>query len=202
MVYLPFTYSIQGEVYRYVDVQIRHITKQWFWSWFDILKQDLSMHLFESDFLEFFLCGVPFRLLYYIVCGRTGTGGICRPQVCRESPLPVLHIAHKNKINIIKKRKLGWNFLYAISYFDYFYEGTLSVDGFGMQRSSLCNERGTQQVNFDCTFGNDLWQYLLTLLQLPPYRCWRRSEGRLLLHSFLSLDKFVAFSILNFGTSA
>ncbi len=36
----------------------------------------------------------------------------------------------------------------------------------------------------------------------PPYRGWQRSEGRLLLHSFLSLDMFVAFSILRFGTSA
>ncbi len=35
----------------------------------------------------------------------------------------------------------------------------------------------------------------------PPYRGWQRSEGRLLLHSFLSLDMFVAFSILRFGTS-
>ncbi len=34
----------------------------------------------------------------------------------------------------------------------------------------------------------------------PPYRGWQRSEGRLLLHSFLSLDMFVAFSILRFGT--
>ncbi len=36
----------------------------------------------------------------------------------------------------------------------------------------------------------------------PPYRGWQRSEGLLLLHSFLSLDIFVAFSILRFGTSA
>ncbi len=36
----------------------------------------------------------------------------------------------------------------------------------------------------------------------PPYRGWQRSEGRFLLHSFLSLDMFVAFSILRFGTSA
>ncbi len=46
-------------------------------------------------------------------------------------------------------------------------------------------------------------RYILTyFFATPPYRCWQRSEGRLLLHSFLSLDIFVAFSILRFGTSA
>ncbi len=35
---------------------------------------------------------------------------------------------------------------------------------------------------------------LLTyFIATPPYRGWQRSEGRLLLHSFLSLDMFVAF---------
>ncbi len=33
-------------------------------------------------------------------------------------------------------------------------------------------------------------EYLLTLLQLPPYRGWQRSEGLLLVHNFLSLDIF------------
>ncbi len=36
----------------------------------------------------------------------------------------------------------------------------------------------------------------------PPYRGWQRSDGLFLLHSFLSLNIFVAFSILRFGTSA
>ncbi len=36
----------------------------------------------------------------------------------------------------------------------------------------------------------------------PPDRGWQRSEGLLLLHSFLSLHILVAFSILRFGTSA
>ncbi len=33
----------------------------------------------------------------------------------------------------------------------------------------------------------------------PPDRGWQRNEGLLLLHSFLSLDILVAFSILRFG---
>ncbi len=38
---------------------------------------------------------------------------------------------------------------------------------------------------------------LLTyFIATPPYRGWQRSEGRLLLRSFLSFDIFVAFSIL------
>ncbi len=36
----------------------------------------------------------------------------------------------------------------------------------------------------------------------PPSRVWHRNEGLLLLHSFLSLDILVAFSILRLGTSA
>ncbi len=36
---------------------------------------------------------------------------------------------------------------------------------------------------------------LLTLLQLLLIRGWQRNEGLLLLHSFLSLDILVAFSI-------
>ncbi len=35
-----------------------------------------------------------------------------------------------------------------------------------------------------------------------PDRGWQRNEGLLLLHSFLSLDILVAFSILRFGSSA
>ncbi len=43
MVYLPSTLlSIHGEVYRCVDIQVRHMTKQGFCNWFDTLKQDLS----------------------------------------------------------------------------------------------------------------------------------------------------------------
>ncbi len=38
--------------------------------------------------------------------------------------------------------------------------------------------------------------YLLTLLATPPDRGWQRNEGLLLLHSFLSFDILVAFSIL------
>ncbi len=42
-----------------------------------------------------------------------------------------------------------------------------------------------------------LHQTLLTyFITTPPYRGWQRSEGLLLLHSFLSLDIFVAFSIV------
>ncbi len=36
----------------------------------------------------------------------------------------------------------------------------------------------------------------------PPDRGLQRSEGLLLLHSFLSLEIVIAFSILRFGTSA
>ncbi len=43
---------------------------------------------------------------------------------------------------------------------------------------------------------------LLTFIATPPYRGWQRSEGLLLLHSFPSLDIFVAFSILRFDASA
>ncbi len=48
-------------------------------------------------------------------------------------------------------------------------------------------------------------QFTLTLtcfIATPPDRGWQRSEGLLLLHSFLSLDILVAFSMLRFGTSA
>ncbi len=47
-----------------------------------------------------------------------------------------------------------------------------------------------------------LYELLTYFIATPPYRGWQRSEGLLLLHSFLSLDIFVAFSILRFGTSA
>ncbi len=50
------------------------------------------------------------------------------------------------------------------------------------------------------TDGSKLDTYLL--IATPPYRGWQRSEGRLLLHSVLSLEMFGAFSILRFGTSA
>ncbi len=36
----------------------------------------------------------------------------------------------------------------------------------------------------------------------PPDRGWQHNEGLLLLHSFLSLDILVEFSILRFGASA
>ncbi len=43
--------------------------------------------------------------------------------------------------------------------------------------------------------------HLLTyFIATPPDRGWQRNEGLLLLHSFLSLDISVAFSILRFGT--
>ncbi len=42
---------------------------------------------------------------------------------------------------------------------------------------------------------------LIYFIATPPYRGWRRGEGLLLLHSFLSLDISVAFSILRFGAS-
>ncbi len=49
--------------------------------------------------------------------------------------------------------------------------------------------------------GEVIW--LLTyFIATPPDRGWQRNEGVLLLHSFLSLDILVAFSILRFGTSA
>ncbi len=35
---------------------------------------------------------------------------------------------------------------------------------------------------------------LTYFIETPPYRGWQRSDGLLLLHSFLSLDIFVAFS--------
>ncbi len=50
---------------------------------------------------------------------------------------------------------------------------------------------------------SDIFRHILTyFIATPPYRGWQRSEGLLLLHSFLSLDISVAFSILRFGTSA
>ncbi len=52
-------------------------------------------------------------------------------------------------------------------------------------------------------FYNPEGMILLTyFIATPPDRGWQRSEGLLLLHSFLSLDILVAFSILRFGTSA
>ncbi len=48
-----------------------------------------------------------------------------------------------------------------------------------------------------------MFSYLLTyFIATPPYRGWQRRKSRLLLHGFVSLDIFVAFSILRFGTSA
>ncbi len=44
------------------------------------------------------------------------------------------------------------------------------------------------------------YQILTYFIATRPYRGWQRSECRLLLHSFLSLDMFAAFSILRFGT--
>ncbi len=46
------------------------------------------------------------------------------------------------------------------------------------------------------------FNYLLTLMQLPLIEVSKAMREFLLLHSFLSLDGFVAFSILRFGTSA
>ncbi len=47
------------------------------------------------------------------------------------------------------------------------------------------------------------WKHLLTLfIATPPGWGCQRNEGLVLLHSFLSLDNLVAFSILRFGTSA
>ncbi len=44
--------------------------------------------------------------------------------------------------------------------------------------------------------------FLTYFIATPSYRGWQSSDGLLLLHSFLSFDIFVAFSILRFGTSA
>ncbi len=43
------------------------------------------------------------------------------------------------------------------------------------------------------------YQLLIYFIATPPDRGWQRNEGLLLLHSFLSLDILVAFSILRFG---
>ncbi len=49
-----------------------------------------------------------------------------------------------------------------------------------------------------CNTSLDALIYFIATL---PDRGWQRNEGLLLLHSFLSLDILVAFSILRFGTS-
>ncbi len=43
---------------------------------------------------------------------------------------------------------------------------------------------------------------LTYFIAAPPDRGWQRNQGLLLLHSFLSLDILVAFSILRFGAFA
>ncbi len=44
--------------------------------------------------------------------------------------------------------------------------------------------------------------YTTYFIATTPDGGWKRSEGLLLLHSFISLDILVAFSIVRFGTSA
>ncbi len=50
--------------------------------------------------------------------------------------------------------------------------------------------------------GTGPTKILTYFIATPLDRGWQRKEGLLLFHSFLSLDIFVAFSILRFGTSA
>ncbi len=55
------------------------------------------------------------------------------------------------------------------------------------------------------SFSYKRWTVLNLLtyfIATPSYRGWQRNEGLLLLHSFLSVDILVAFSILRFRTSA
>ncbi len=49
---------------------------------------------------------------------------------------------------------------------------------------------------------NAVTELITYFIATPPARDWQHSEGLLLLHSFVSLDIFIEFSILRFGTSA
>ncbi len=61
----------------------------------------------------------------------------------------------------------------------------------------LVHTRGIRQDPLDF-----LREPLTYFIATPPDRGWQRNEGLLLLHSFLSFDILVAFSILRFDTSA
>ncbi len=60
-------------------------------------------------------------------------------------------------------------------------------------------QSGTHSFICNAPFKNENLTYFIAT---PPDRGWQRNDGLLLLHSFLSLDILVAFSILRFGTSA
>ncbi len=70
------------------------------------------------------------------------------------------------------------------------------VDHYGLHAQTTSNTLSrARPFLLNCT---EVTYFIAT----PPDRGWQRSEGLLLLHSFLSLDILVAFSILRFGTSA
>ncbi len=67
---------------------------------------------------------------------------------------------------------------------------------------SAVGDRHCTVAEFIHLEGNEFIFKTTYFIATPPDRGWQRNEGLLLLHSFLSLDIFVAFSILRFGTSA
>ncbi len=81
----------------------------------------------------------------------------------------------------------------------------------GMYTAAFAIREGLSRYNYsiaissicDIHCAGNIFVYFPTyFIATPPDRGWQRNEGLLLLHSFLSLDILVAFSILRFGTSA